>query len=690
MSAATELPSQTQRSAFQENSAHARRDDLDGLRAVAALLVVLFHASIPGLPGGFVGVDVFYVLSGFFITGILLRDIERFGRIRFAEFYSRRARRLIPAAALVLFVTAFAVWYFMPLARLRDAGLEILTASTYQANFRFAGQATNYFATEDPSPVLHYWSLAVEEQFYFFWPIYLLACAILAKKIGRKIVNLGIVFIIFSSLIACIWFTYNNQPIAFYMFPMRAWELGIGALAYILGFKSVFRSNRFAPIVGWLGLIAVMLSGLTFNEQMAFPGYASILPAMGCFLLAVAAPHDKGPSMLLSRRPLVKLGQWSYSLYLWHWPVLVLAGIWLGRKLTLGEASALVVVSIILAWATYTFWENPIRNAKVLRISNISTSIVALVLLFSSIGPAVSIFQRGDELLKTLQIYTFKPVKTPKLLEKKIAEGVRLSRTPEKLSPSLASVEHDYPNDHGCFLDFKTSVLPKNCTFGDPKGDFTVMLTGDSHGNQWLTPISKIALQNHWKLTFFAKAACPISFAPAYNPKSTSGKYPECEEFKKQIIKRIAKDKPDLLILGAARAIVSNDLIDYQNAIKAIQGQKRMILLDDNPYTPRENLLRSNCIARNMSNVSTCNLKASKALDHKYSNVLNFIAQDENAEVLRVDQWFCDKKICPVIINDIQVYRLGSHITNAYAEFLTPFFKSELEKILQRFERPIK
>ena len=665
-----------------------RRNDLDGLRAIAALLVVLFHASIPGFSGGFIGVDVFFVLSGYFITGILLKDIQKFGRVRFAEFYSRRARRLMPAATLVLFCTAVVVWYVMPTARLRDSGIEIFSAGTYLANFRFAGQATNYFATQDPSPVLHYWSLAVEEQFYVFWPIFLLGCARLSRRFKRDLTTLGIVGVSTTSLLACVWYTFHDQPVAFYMFPLRAWQLGLGALAHIAVTSISTKGWKMPFPLAWIGLAGIVIPGFTYTESMAYPGYAALLPAFGCFLLVISGPELRGPARILEIRPLVQLGNWSYSIYLWHWPLLVLTVLWLGRKLSMSEALAMVGISVLLGYLTYRFWENPMRHARLFRVSNISTTILTVVFLTSSIVPAISVIQQGTFLMNSGQTYKFSAIQTPKLLLAAISGGASLKQLPNRLTPSLANVERDNPPVRDCFLQFEETTIPTNCSFGDSQGEVSIVLTGDSHAHQWFSAVQAVALKHKWKLYFFGKSSCPFTTEPAR--RANGDLYRQCDSYQKNALKKVREIKPDLLILGQARGIVGWSMPAFGDMVKKVRGKKNLILLGDNPYPESDAELRSTCISRNSSNIAACNLNSRKATSSLYNNQLVSIARENHAEMLPVEQWFCAKDVCPVIVNNIQVYRTGQHVTSTYVTFLAPFFESELNKALKRLQSPLK
>src|ERR1019366_564235 len=313
------------------------RGDIQGLRGIAVALVLLFHASIPGFKGGFVGVDIFFVLSGYLITGNLLREIKKTGRVRFREFYARRIRRLLPASFLVLIVTMIAAAIWLPPLLLPGIALDISSAGLYVSNLDFAARATDYFsASTIPSPVLHFWSLGVEEQFYLFWPLLLAFATIRKKHVEVKTFVLGLIVLI-SSFTFAVWLLPRNQPWAFFSIPTRAWELILGALLASAS-QIVARTPRFiAAIAGILGLGMVLFSGLEQNDPLRFPGFPALLPTVGSMLIIFAGsiPKLTLPSLILSLKPLQQLGKISYSLYLWHWPVLVIPQIMAGGQLTL-------------------------------------------------------------------------------------------------------------------------------------------------------------------------------------------------------------------------------------------------------------------------------------------------------------------------------------------------------------------
>ncbi|MBV8930245.1 MAG: acyltransferase, partial [Mycobacteriaceae bacterium] len=353
------------------------RPDIEGLRAVAVLAVVLFHAGMPGLGGGFVGVDVFFVISGFLITGLLWREVTNTGGVGLARFYGARARRLLPAGTTVIVATAIASAALLPPMQAREVLGDGIASALYVGNYRFALHGTDYLAADTPpSPFQHYWSLGVEEQFYLLWPALIIGTAWLMRRrlrdrdsVAPYAVMLAVVAAA-SFAISLAW-THSLPPWAFFSLPSRAWELAVGGLIAL----SAAAWRRLPPlsalIVGWGGLALIVLSCLAFGEKTPYPGMAALLPVLGTALVigAGSAGPGLGAGRVLAVPAMRTIGRLSYSWYLWHWPVLLLGPALLGHPLGLAERLAAALVSLILAVLTLGLIENPGRFAAPLRAS---------------------------------------------------------------------------------------------------------------------------------------------------------------------------------------------------------------------------------------------------------------------------------------------------------------------------------
>src|SRR3954464_11210705 len=361
----------------------AFRPDIEGLRAVAVLAVVLFHAGVPGLPGGFVGVDVFFVISGFLITGMLWREVERTGTVRLARFYGPRARRLLPAGVLVIAATAAAVAWLLPPLRARTVLGDGVASALYVANYRFAVQGTDYLAADTPpSPFQHYWSLGVEEQFYLLWPALIIGTAwVLARAARgssttstRSVAPYVLVLTVLAGLsfATSLWWTDAWPSWAFFSLPTRAWELAAGGLVALTAAAWRRLPGTTAAIAGWGGLVLIVVTCTQIGEATPYPGATAQLPVLGTALVigAGCATADDGVARPLSHPVMRSIGRLSYSWYLWHWPVLLLAPALFGHALGLAGRLTTAAVSFGLAMLTLHLIENPARFATPLKGSS--------------------------------------------------------------------------------------------------------------------------------------------------------------------------------------------------------------------------------------------------------------------------------------------------------------------------------
>ena len=339
----------------------AFRPDIEGLRGLAILLVILFHAGLAGVTGGFVGVDVFFVISGFLITGLLLREQKREGRLGLTRFYARRVRRLLPAAAVVLIVTMAAVQVLVaPLDR-AEIQLDGLASALSVGNIRFAAQAGDYFAAVNmPSPFLHFWSLGVEEQFYLVWPAVILLAA--RGRAPLATVGLALLGLAIVSFVASVVVTDIATNWAFYSLPTRAWQLALGGLLAVAATQLARIPGPVLAVLGWSGVAAMAGAALLYTDQMAYPGLAALVPTAGAAAVIAAGATRRGPASILTLAPMRWLGRISYSLYLWHWPLLVLVPIAVGAELDLAQRIAVVLAALAISTFSWAAIEEPFRR----------------------------------------------------------------------------------------------------------------------------------------------------------------------------------------------------------------------------------------------------------------------------------------------------------------------------------------
>lgn len=367
------------------------RPDVEGLRAVAIATVVLYHAAIPGFGGGYVGVDVFFVISGFVITGLLLRQVDRCGRPQFGSFYARRARRILPAAGLVIVVAVIATYKWLGFIRGNEVADDSRWVAVFLGNFHFAAVGTNYFQSQlPPSPLQNFWSLAVEEQFYLIYPAAILLVALVCKSqtIRYKVLLFTGTTVVLS-LIWCVHATAADGASAYFSIWTRAWELALGG--FVASGNSLWSKIRpgIAEFISWTGMAAILFATIGFTSATTYPGWPAIIPVGGAAFVILGGTRERrlGAEFVLKRRLPSLAGRLSYSIYLWHWPILIIAGQTASKPLTLDQRLFWVAVSVGAAAITHWFIENPIRYSNWLgkswiRSVTLGTLIViALVLL---------------------------------------------------------------------------------------------------------------------------------------------------------------------------------------------------------------------------------------------------------------------------------------------------------------------
>ncbi|MFL6160462.1 MAG: acyltransferase family protein, partial [Marmoricola sp.] len=352
---------------------HGIRNDVDGLRAVAVLLVIFYHVGFGLFGGGFVGVDIFFVISGFVITRQLFKEVKREGHVSLLAFYARRAKRLLPAASLVLASSAVMTWLFLPKIRWETSGGDIVSSAFYFINWHLIGRSVNYLAEDEPpSVVQHFWSLAIEEQFYLVWPLLILVALWFGRRFAvRRGVSLvaGLAVIAVPSFIYCLYMTHHDPARAYFDTGVRMWEFAIGGFAALLASRLDRMPARIGWLISWAGLVMLLASGVLYTDSMAWPGSAAVLPTLGAGLLIAGgvAAGRTGPVSVLGTKPMLFLGHISYSMYLWHWPLIIVAQDHYGTTHLSTKVGVVIVIgTIIPAFLTYKLVENPLRYSKLI------------------------------------------------------------------------------------------------------------------------------------------------------------------------------------------------------------------------------------------------------------------------------------------------------------------------------------
>ena len=339
---------------------------VDGLRAVAVLPVLFFHADL-GFTGGYVGVDVFFVISGFLITGLLLRDLDA-GQFSIVKFWERRVRRIMPALAVVVLASLAAGWFLLLPQGFKELGESAVAQTLLTSNIYFwikSWIGVGYFTPDaEVKPLLHTWSLAVEEQFYLFFPLLLLAL----KRLARHSIVPAILLLAGISFALSVWCSYRYPSANFYFLPTRAWELLIGSFLAAIPLQQRISARWLTESLSWGGLLAIMCAVFFYDRETRFPGVTAILPCVGAALVIWTNGHTlTSVGKLLALRPVVFIGLISYSLYLWHWPVLVFFKYLTIDPLSLGQRLLLLLASLLLAVLSWKFVETPFRKRAILK-----------------------------------------------------------------------------------------------------------------------------------------------------------------------------------------------------------------------------------------------------------------------------------------------------------------------------------
>ncbi|MEU0192429.1 acyltransferase family protein [Streptomyces afghaniensis] len=678
---------------------HAPRLDIQGLRAVAVGLVVLKHAGVSQVSGGYIGVDVFFVISGFLITSLLLRELATTGRVSVRSFYARRALRLLPASSLVIAVTLGGAWLFLSKARLAEYAGDALASALYAVNFRLAAAGTDYLAQNSPpSPLQHFWSLAVEEQFYLVWPVLLLLTWRIARG-RRRLVAVPLGVLCLGSFAAGVLVTDSSAPWAYFGSLTRAWELGAGALLALATGRLERLPAALAALLTWLGLACVTLAALWYDDETPFPGHHALLPVAGTALVLAGgcAPTSQGAGWLLGRRPLVWLGGLSYGWYLWHWPLLVIAPAALGHADGTAEvplALGLSAAALGLAWLTLRLVENPVRFHRAFRRrprralllgAALSAGASALSLTATAVPPTIEV---GDPAPALARALSDAPAPQARLTELLMTSPTAL---PSNLAPPLPKVKSSRSAVYrdGCHADHSTTRA-RPCVYGDRSSSRTIVLFGDSHAAQWFPALQRLANARGWKLVSLTKASCKVADVTIVSDHKP---YTACDTWRSDAIARIRTLRPDLVVVSSSDAgdparpaadPLHQWTTGFENTFRDLgTSGARVAALLDTPWPKGDPI---DCAARNSVQLRSCAHHLPEATrDATRGAAIRTAASATATTVIDPTPWLCASRtgICPVVVADTAVYRDDSHLSEAYAEALTPVLAPSLETMAE-------
>ncbi|MFC8598559.1 acyltransferase family protein [Isoptericola sp. NPDC057191] len=670
------------------------RYEVQALRALAVLMVVLFHFWPGRLPGGYVGVDVFFVISGFLITGHLLREVETTGTVALGRFWARRARRLLPAAYLVIAVSVVVTLLVVPMTQWQQWFREAIGATLYVENWVLAADSVDYLAAENaPSPVQHYWSLSAEEQFYLVWPVLVLLATLLAARGGRSRRGMTGAVLAAATLASfgwSLWLTTSNPSSAYFVTTTRAWQFGAGALlAVVLARTAVPAvSGRWRSLVSWAGLAAIAACGLVYSSRTPFPGTAAVLPVVATLAVIWAGTPSArlSPSPLMRWRPVQYTGEVSYSLYLWHWPAIVILPYMVGHTPGLVERVVLLVAVVLLSAVTKRYVEDTFRFThrwglqRTGRALGLTAATAAVLALVAGAGLAVADHraQQEEELAARLvadmppcfgagSMDPEKPCENPDL------DGM--------LVPAPEAVGRDFANYPDCWVDGDEDRL-KECSFGpvdDPKVPHVVLI-GDSHARAMLPAFIAMAQEGTISLTPQLKATCAWTTGTMNydNPLRSS----TCETWKDQLQPWLLDhaDDIDLVVTTGYLKMLSGDADQQRDEMAAAWRPVAakgvpIVGLSDNPYHPTG---PSRCLEKlDVIEPDSCDTTRKKAFP--FPETFAATAREvRGAKFVDLTDYYCLETTCPSVIGGVNVYRDNSHLTTTYTKTMSPYVLREL------------
>lgn len=672
------------------------RRDIQVLRAVAVAAVVVFHVWPGALPGGYVGVDVFFVVSGFLITSHLLRTPPTSART-LGAFWARRVRRLLPAAATVLSVTAVASVLLLPSNLLQQAAREILASTLLVENWALAHQATDYLAADaTPSPVQHFWSLGVEEQFYLGWPLLLAAAVLLAARSGRVRLAVGAAVgaVGLGSLVWSVSLTHADPARAYFVTTTRVWELALGAVVAVVGVRTV-GWVRVRVALAWAGLAAIVVACATFDAATPFPGSAALLPTLGAALVVATVTDDVpgGVGRVLGRRPVVGLGDVSYGVYLWHWPLVVLAPFAVGAVLGGWARGVLVVVTVLLAVATKRWIEDPVRTsarlgASLPRTFALGAVTAAVCVALATTAGAVGSARAADEqaLLEQARAGDIPCFGAQAVRDADCGDpaGDRLL-----VGAGAAAADRSDLYADGCWNNTPFTAR-RTCTYGAAEPTERVVLLGNSHAGQWQPALVGQVEREGWSLRTYLTSECypvdlPIDLTV---PAAGAG----CSAWTQWAVDDALAQDPDLVVLAARTFRPLLDVpADAQRAEQqaayarlldrfTAAGVPVLVLRD----TPNAGEPAPDCVARERGGWRDCVQPQDVAVEP--DPLADAAGADPSGlvTVLDLNRMICWDGTCHDVVGGAIVFFDHGHLTRTFAQTLRPEVESAVSDRLRR------
>lgn len=688
------------------STAHKHRNgfraDIQALRALAVALVVVGHLWPGRLTGGYVGVDVFFVISGFLITTHLSKEIFSTGKLNLAAFYSKRIRRLLPAALLVLITSLVASVLVLPFSKWGDTALQTVASAFYVENWLLAANAVDYSASTNSATVAqHFWSLSVEEQFYLAWPLILVGLAAWAARIGisrRTLLVYGIAAMSVCSLVLSAYFAGMGRHEAYFYTPVRLWEFGMGAGLALIA-PRMRLTGLIANAASILGLVAIACSGFVFNAQTPFPGTAALVPVVGTAM--VIAGGMSGDPQWLSRvtslPPVQFVGDISYSLYLWHWPLIVLGPFALNAELQTPSKLLVLMISVILAWGTKLWVED--KGIQFKPKSRPALKTITLMLLGMAVIAAVGggVWQgqqaRAAESERTTLEQRSSPCYGPRAMDRPQDCGDRFGKA---LVPTMSDANNYYSTppecgDHQDILVVGDKKTTKFCDFsGGAENPKTVWLVGDSHAQQWQAPVLDLAKSNKWILKISYLGGCPpaaVSYV-GYGTVGDATSINECRSWGRAMAAAVAADKPAFVFTSS---FARKELVDdgsgkslseqYAEGFRAFwdtwtTGGSRVVVLADPPLNV--DVRSADCVQLHADNPVRCAVPRQIAAPEDPMVSAAKMYASNSLTLLDLTDYFCDSSSCYSAIGGVVVYYDANHLNKEFSRLLGPMIEAQL------------
>ncbi|WP_449283282.1 acyltransferase family protein [Leucobacter sp.] len=668
------------------------RLDIQGLRAIAVALVVVFHLAPKALPGGYIGVDVFFVISGFLITGHLLREVTRNGRIDLLEFWARRARRLLPAAFLVLLVSTVAVYLVLPPLAREQNFIEIAFSAVYLLNWRLAADSVDYLAEDNAASIAqHYWSLSVEEQFYIVWPILIIA-AVWAAARSRRIaprhaVAAALVLVFATSLAFSVFETARSQPSAYFITTTRAWEFAAGGLIAVLPAVRLRRSAHVA--LSWIASACIIAPAFIFQASSPFPGSIALIPVLGTAALLWFGDSDSAwsPQYLAKAGPVQLVGDTSYAIYLWHWPLIITATAVLGRAPGWAWGTLIAIATVLLAIATKQLVEDPVRNAPgmlrrrrptfVLMCAGMA-AVLALTITPVAVG-GVQTQQRQEAIASasTDETGCFGAYAILNDCDEPYAQASSVDPTAAQRDSFGSYIAHD----DACTSEEFAGRSEHRCTV-DRDADTTLMLIGDSHMYSIYPAFDALAEEQRWNLEMRARSGC--SALGVASVRSPLDKRERCVEWSDEVLDEVsASDTIDLVVYTAYEPTY-----DHSDAVRAEaerrfeairQSGKDLVVLRDVPGTGSKEIEAPSCIEAAGDIDDPCTSPRPAA-----DSWLQSAGKSSADLIVNPAEVVCDPERCHTLIGGAVVYQDYNHLTATFARTLAPWLAQHLVPVAEQ------